>query len=224
MLKHRGTLKIIGLILCVFAQPILFLAHQDRAERITGQMVTSYGRAVIALYDVQVNTLQMRRYEKDFFLALNNAEERQRYAQLWRDHLVLTRRALDIARGYDGFSDAERQRMNEWVSLLQSYVDDIEPAFRNAERRVATGTPVAEVDRLYLELVDARPAIRTVLTEAQEIIDGRHLQQLDRAGQLSGAESRLRWFAWAVAVLGALLAASLWPREADLPRAIHHHG
>lgn len=47
-------------------------------EKRNDQLLQSFRSHGMALYELQLNALHMRRYQKDYFLAINNPAERSR--------------------------------------------------------------------------------------------------------------------------------------------------
>jgi hypothetical protein len=171
------------LLVVVIAQLICVLLAQTLFERFGSRSVASFKNHGMALYELQLNTLQLRRYEKDYFLAANDPVERPRYLQLWRDYQLLVQGNLDQVRAGDHFSDAERKKLSDWTVLLRLYSRDFEANVAKTEALITSVGKIDDIVLAYSQMGEARKAIRVVLGQAQEISDTEYLRLSQHAAR-----------------------------------------
>jgi hypothetical protein len=100
------------IVLLVFLQVVLVGYTQVTLEKRNDQLLQSFRSHGMALYELQLNTLHMRRYEKDYFLAINDPGERARYGQLWQDYRANAYNTLIEVENTKDFAPADRAQFN----------------------------------------------------------------------------------------------------------------
>ncbi len=159
------------IILLVFLQVVLVGYTQVTLERRNDQLLQSFRSHGMALYELQLNTLHMRRYEKDYFLAINNPAERNRYGQLWQDYRANAFNNLIEVENTPDFAAADHAQFKQWRTLLTDYTVDFERAMDWAEATIKRDGSIPDVVAAYATMGEARIAIRTVLGQSQTITD-----------------------------------------------------
>jgi hypothetical protein len=174
---------LLGIILLVTIQVVLLGYTQNTLERRNERLLDSFRSHGMALYEVQVNALQLRRYEKDYFLAANDAAERPRYAQLWRDHKSMLDNNISLLQKSGEFSAVELKEFQQWVTLVGNYASDFERAMQSVEAEIGKDGRLRDIVASYAAMGEARKAIRVVIGNAQVITD----QQFAWLNQSSGS-------------------------------------
>jgi hypothetical protein len=165
-----------GVTMMLVIQTIFALIIQVLFEHQMHQAVGSFRDHGMGLYELQLNALQLRRYEKDYFLAANDPVERPRYLQLWRDYQRLLQGNLDQVRTAQDFSADERAKLSEWIKMLRLYSKDFEASVASVEAHILKFGKIDDVVVAYSQMGEARRAIRVVLGQAQEITDMEYAQ------------------------------------------------
>jgi hypothetical protein len=162
---------LLGIILLVTIQVVLLGYTQNTLERRNERLLDSFRSHGMALYEVQVNALQLRRYEKDYFLAANDAVERPRYAQLWRDYKNMVDNNISVLLKSEEFSAPEQKEFQLWARLVGNYASDFERAMQTVEAEIAKDGSLRDIVASYAAMGEARKAIRIVIGNAQVITD-----------------------------------------------------
>jgi hypothetical protein len=155
----------------VFVQVLLLAYAQYLMTGKNQQSIASFQSHGMALYELQINALQLRRYEKDYFLAANDPAERARYRQLWSDHRNLFDTQLRSAMRSDSFEVSEQKQFQAWAELIKRYGDDFQRSIKAVETEIDTQGSVRDIASAYAQMGEARKAIRIVLSEALAITD-----------------------------------------------------
>ena len=169
MLRFSRNILSRNIAIVIVLQLVCALAIQVFFERQTHQALASFRDHGIGLYELQLNTLQLRRYEKDYFLAANDPVERPRYLHLWRDYQALVQANLDQVRATKGYTESERAKLSEWTKLLRLYSRDFEANVARTETHIIENGKIDDIVVAYSQMSDARRAIRVVLGQAHEI-------------------------------------------------------
>ena len=171
MKTHFSPTALALIVLLVFLQVGLVGYTQMTLEKRNDQLLQSFRSHGMALYELQLNTLHMRRYEKDYFLAINDPAERARYAQLWQDYRANAYKTLIEVENTPDFAAADRAQFKQWRTLLTNYTTDFERAMDWAEATIKKDGVIPDVVAAYATMGEARIAIRTVLGQSQTITD-----------------------------------------------------
>ncbi len=158
-----GALVFVQVLLLAYAQYLMSGRNQ--------QSIANFQSHGMALYELQINALQLRRYEKDYFLAANDPSERARYAQLWSDHRNLFDSQLQKALISDNFAPNDQRRFQAWAELVKHYGNDFQRSVRQVEAEIDSTGRVQDIAATYAQMGEARKAIRIVLSEALAITD-----------------------------------------------------
>jgi hypothetical protein len=197
------------------AQCLLFAFAQIGFERMNDNLLSGLKNHGMLLYEIQLNALQLRRYEKDYFLAANDAIERPRYLQLWRDYRALLDVDLEKFRSANGLSVAEQQKPIEWRTLVGTYARDFEASVEVVEKQISERGRIDDIVLAYAQMGDARKAIRVVLSQAQALTDREY-------SALRGSTNRtIVWTRALVAI--ALLIALFLSLQGPSARAARRH-
>jgi hypothetical protein len=159
------------ILLLITVQVVLLGYTQVQLERRNDRLLESFQSHGMGLYEVQVNALNLRRYEKDYFLASNDASERLRYAQLWRDYKILLDNGIGNLMNSKGFSELEQKQFREWNTLFGNYAKDFERTMQTVEADIAKDGKLLDIVASYAAMGEARIAIRHVIGGAQSITD-----------------------------------------------------
>jgi hypothetical protein len=171
-MRTRFSPSALALIVSLVVLQVIFVGYtQVTLERRNDQLLQSFRTHGMALYELQLHALHMRRYEKDYFLAVNDPAERSRYTQLWRDHKDLANVNLTLVENTADFSAADRAQFKQWRTLLANYTADFERATARIETDIERTGKIPDVFTAYSSMGQARVAIRAVLGESQTITD-----------------------------------------------------
>ncbi len=162
---------LLAIILLVTVQVLLLGYTQHTLEQRNERLLSSFRTHGMALYEVQVNALQLRRYEKDYFLAANDPIERPRYAQLWRDYKSMVDNNVSVLLSSKEFSALEQKEFRLWATLVGDYASDFERAMQSVEAEIATNGQLSDIVASYAAMGEARKAIRIVIGNAQVLTD-----------------------------------------------------
>jgi methyl-accepting chemotaxis protein len=216
-LSLRGKLFLnLGLV-CVLIGALALFANWCMSV-VASMSEKTLGGSVVHLdiaNSVAEETLQCRRYEKDFFLNLNNAEERGRYRKEWLDAFGRLRKAIEDFRN-NAAGPEDQETVRKWTEATARY----QTAMQTVLRQVDDGA-IQKPEQANEAMSGAKDSIRELTALATDTAH-RKLEEVRHAEQdLSQVISLFRMLILGVA-LAAVLGSAVWSYRTiqDLTRPI----
>ena len=129
----------------------------DRAtkERVD-EAITKNFNAADALADVATQAQAMRRFEKEFFIYINDAPGRAKYRKEWTTAYDSLTKNLDtmIENKAGSFTANDKSAMSSWRAASEFYGQEFKSIMDRADTKAATVTPPAPI----IDVVVAKPA------------------------------------------------------------------
>ncbi|HET9222129.1 MAG TPA: methyl-accepting chemotaxis protein [Roseiflexaceae bacterium] len=179
---------VLSLLVAVVAGTALWglLGVRDSAH----QAVAVDGHLSQLASDVAIETLQSRRYEKDFFMSVADASTRAEYLEKWRASYAALDQAIDefdktaIATG----TTEDQQQARDWRGQASHYHDD----FEQFARAVAEGS-IASTQAANDAFSPFKENIRLLTESSVAFADGRASTALAAGHTLEATGDRTIW-------------------------------
>jgi len=144
------------------------------------------------------NALELRRFEKDFYLNMGNPSKQAGYVKKWRQELAEARQEVDLIAGLD-----RSQKTKDRIKQIRSRLTQYEAGFLGTTRDVKTGsiTTAKEGDAAIGKYKDA---IRGIDAIAEALADESAKKMASNAGAIRGLGSSTLTITWVVMLLGMI--------------------
>ncbi len=173
-----------------------------RIAEVTLRMLAGDAELARLADDAQSTNLQLRRYEKDFFLNMGQSDKEVEYDRAWKEQYASLKVTLrDMSKLVD---DKEQEKIKAMLREAEAYGS----GFETVQNAIRAGKVPSSADANALMIVNKEP-IHQMEALADELAERHQKDMQAQAGVIGAAASQVRVTMLVILVLGLVLGAGV---------------
>jgi methyl-accepting chemotaxis protein len=174
----------------------------DRIAEVTLRMLAGDAELARLADDAQSTNLQLRRYEKDFFLNMGQSDKEVEYDRAWKEQYASLKSTLrDMSKLVD---DKEQEKIKAMLREAEAYGS----GFETVQNAIRAGKVPSAAEANALMGVNKEP-IHQMQALADELAERHQKDMQAQAGVIGAAASQVRVTMLVILVLGLLIGAGV---------------